>query len=300
MRRKVIQLARKTFVVSLPSKWVKQQGIKKGDEVDVEDKDSRLVINTKNEAVEQKNIDVSALNTMLGRCIGALYKGGYDEIEVRFETPEQLDIIQKVLMRTCIGLEIVKQGNKYLVAKEISKSEPEEFETVLRRTFLFLMNIAEESLEAMKNKKMNELKKLTFRDDTINRFTDFCRRIINKRRYDKSKGAPLYFIIEELEKIGDNYRDMCRYFREHPMNLTKKIEEIYKETNALLREFYELFYKFDFARVERFGIRKKELTEKIKRALMKAEKEEVMLLLYLDRITESLFDMSGPLMSGAC
>ncbi len=298
MKRKVIQLAGKTFVVSLPSKWVKQQGIKKGDEVDVEGQNNKLVINTKTEPFEQKIADVADLKVMLHRYIGALYKAGYDEIEIRFETPEQLDIIQKVLMRTCIGLEITKQGNKYLVAREISKTEPEEFENVLRRTFLFLMGIGEESLEAIKNKKTKEIEQMILRDDNVNRFTDFCRRIINKGRYEKLRAAPLYFIVEELEKIGDDYGDMCRYVKENPVGLTKEIEEVYKETNAFFREFYELFYKFDFKKIEKFGIKRNGLKEKIKKAVMKAKKEEIPLLIYLGRIAESIFDMSGPLMTG--
>ena len=35
MKRNVIQLAGKTLVVSLPSKWVKLNSVKKGDELNV-------------------------------------------------------------------------------------------------------------------------------------------------------------------------------------------------------------------------------------------------------------------------
>ena len=44
MKRKAIQLANQTLVISMPSKWVKEQGIKKGDEIDVEEKGKRLMI----------------------------------------------------------------------------------------------------------------------------------------------------------------------------------------------------------------------------------------------------------------
>ena len=35
MKRKIIKLAEKTLVVSLPSSWVNAQGLKKGDELQV-------------------------------------------------------------------------------------------------------------------------------------------------------------------------------------------------------------------------------------------------------------------------
>ena len=47
MKRKAIQLASQTIVVSLPAKWVRQQGIKKGDEIDVEERGKELVIGNK-------------------------------------------------------------------------------------------------------------------------------------------------------------------------------------------------------------------------------------------------------------
>jgi len=300
MKRKVIQLAEKTLVVSLPSKWVKQQGIKKGEEVDVEPKNNTLLISTQSFPAEQKKTDVSGLNVMLGRYVGALYKAGYDSIEMRFKTKEQLETIQNILMRTCIGLEITEQGSRHIIAKEISKTEPEEFEGVLRRLFLFLISVAEDSVEAIKNSRFDEVEKITLRDDNINRFADFCRRIINKKRYDKLKESPLYFIVEELEKVGDNYRDICRHVSENHVKISRETERIFGETNAFLREFYELFYNFDFPRLEKFGSKKKPLTLEIRNAVMKAGKEDIPVLIHLYSITEGVFDMNGPLIAMNC
>ena len=44
MKRKVIQLAHSTAVISLPSKWVKKYGVKKGDEIEVGEEESRLIV----------------------------------------------------------------------------------------------------------------------------------------------------------------------------------------------------------------------------------------------------------------
>ena len=45
MERKAIQLAGKTLVVSLPSKWAKKFGISKGDVLFVEEIDTALDLN---------------------------------------------------------------------------------------------------------------------------------------------------------------------------------------------------------------------------------------------------------------
>ena len=47
MIRKVIQLASRTLVVSLPSKWVKTVNVQKGDEIEVIEKGDQLQGNLK-------------------------------------------------------------------------------------------------------------------------------------------------------------------------------------------------------------------------------------------------------------
>ena len=59
MKRKIIQLAGKTHVVSLPSKYVKKYGLKKGDEVDVEERGAQIVLSHGREtAIEKVTIDL--------------------------------------------------------------------------------------------------------------------------------------------------------------------------------------------------------------------------------------------------
>jgi len=46
MRRKLVKQGAATMMVSLPSKWVKDQKLKKGDEVEVSEAEGRLQITT--------------------------------------------------------------------------------------------------------------------------------------------------------------------------------------------------------------------------------------------------------------
>ena len=48
LKRKIIKLAEKTLVVSLPSSWVESQNIDKGDNVDVSVDDYKLIITPEN------------------------------------------------------------------------------------------------------------------------------------------------------------------------------------------------------------------------------------------------------------
>ena len=44
MKRKVIQIADSTQLISLPRKWAQKFNIKKGDELEVEEHDNKIVV----------------------------------------------------------------------------------------------------------------------------------------------------------------------------------------------------------------------------------------------------------------
>src|SRR3989344_5851925 len=112
MKRKVIQLAEKTLVVSLPSKWARAYNVRKGDEVEVGEAGSKLTISPQSELVEEKTeLDVRGLDLEVSRrALGAIFKAGYDEVNVTFEDMKELNKIQEVVREEFIGFEVMNLG----------------------------------------------------------------------------------------------------------------------------------------------------------------------------------------------
>ena len=86
MKRSVIQIANSTQLISLPRKWALKYGIKKGDELEVEEQGNKLYIGTE-KTQESGNIEVDI--TGLDRdsfmfLIRILYIRGYNEIKLIF------------------------------------------------------------------------------------------------------------------------------------------------------------------------------------------------------------------------
>ena len=293
MKRKIALIGPSTLMVSLPSKWAKKFNLKKGDEIEISENNEKLIISTENDlSSKQIEINVSSLDKMLYRLIGAIYKSGYEEVKIIFKDSKQLETIYDVLRKTCIGFEIIEQSKNSILIKEISKPEIHEFENVLRRNFLFLLSVAKDSLEASKKQDYPELKNIILRDHNINKYSDFCRRILNKRNISENKNAPLYCIVEQLEKIGDIYRDLCDYVSENKLKLEKSSLEICEKINELLLEFYELFYKFDFERLEQFGNKKEEI-----KILFNKSRTNDQINFLLNNILLTTADLNGALMT---
>jgi len=108
MKRKLVRQGGSAMTITLPSDWVKRFKLEGGDEIDLEEQQGKLIIST--EAGKKENsieLSVSGLGPMVKRVLGALYKTGYDEFSIRFETPEEFETAQQVIREQFVGFESV-------------------------------------------------------------------------------------------------------------------------------------------------------------------------------------------------
>ena len=149
MIRKVIQIADSTQLISLPRKWAQKYGVKKGDELLVEEDGNKVVVSTERE-VSSNNIEITLKgNELIHRCLSALYKAGYDEIKIMYESPQDIETIISTVNSQLLGFEIIEQGKTHVIIKQVTSISHSEFDTMLRRTFTFLIATSEECLTAI-------------------------------------------------------------------------------------------------------------------------------------------------------
>ena len=100
MKRKVTQIADSTQLISLPRRWALQHNVKKGDELEVEEQENRLMISTNNEPhLETAELNIDDLEPLTSRIIHALYKRGVDEIKVFTKNHQQCKLFRKQLAK---------------------------------------------------------------------------------------------------------------------------------------------------------------------------------------------------------
>jgi len=303
IKRKVVQHGPSTLIVSLPAKWVKKQGIKKGDEIELYIKNNLLLISSgkhaKTDIDQETSINIGGKKKITHRLISALYKAGYNKVTINFDNHHELQVAQSTISNELIGFEIINESKNFLTAKQITTINDEEFNNMLRRTFLFLLSIAEDSIESLKKKDVQTLQNITLRDTNVNKLTDYCRRAVNIKGIHLFKGrpSPVYYIIEQLEKIGDNYRDICKFCASNNIFPSKNTLIIHDMLNKFLRKFYELFYKFDLIALEEFMGYKTEIGSQIQNSTLKCSKNEIKIIMYYYSLLYNIFDMNGPLMA---
>lgn len=268
MKRKVIQLAGKTFVMSLPTDWVREWGVKKGEELEMVKHGPKLIVSTSEPRdVKRGVVDVSGANERTLRwLLSSLHKKGYDEIEVVSESPEHAKVIDELLKELFIGFTVVHRSGNRSVVRAVSKDLDDQFDVMLRRAFLVTLSMGERVLEAAKNGKNDDVAGIRELEKQNNQLTNFCERILNKRGHNEPlKANFLYVVVWNLEKIADDFKYVCDVLPKG--KLEKATVDVLEETLQLFRGYYGLFYKFDVKRLSALADEHKRLREKIEKEL---------------------------------
>lgn len=225
MKRRVARIGPSTLMVSLPSKWVKQHKIAKGQELDVQEVGNNLLISSTNASphTQSVKVDLSGMTvSMAWQYITAIYQAGVEEIVIYYTNEKikddsgkeihPLSLVQSIA-DYCIGMEIVKQTTNCCVVREISTTKPNEFETTLRRMFFMIMTTMDDLMNGIKSKNKDALKNIYMYNDTrVNKFYYYGMRILSKT---KEYHPAHYILITHLEEIGDALKYLALQEAEH-------------------------------------------------------------------------------------
>ena len=159
--RKVQKTGGSSYIVSLPKVWIDKHGVKKNDTLGIlSQPDGNLLITPKidNEtAIKTKEIiveDYEDENFLFRVLIGA-YIMGFSRIIIKsarkFE-PIIRDIITN-FTQIAIGPEIVEESNNFIVIKDLLNPKEMPFEKTLKRMYILVQAMHEDSINAFKTRK---------------------------------------------------------------------------------------------------------------------------------------------------
>jgi len=303
LKRKVIQIAGSTQLVSLPRKWCKEYDVQKGQELDVEEQGSKVIISCEGkDTLEKIKVDFSNLSArVMSWTLASLHKKGYDEIEILYNNPKAVSLIQDLTKSLFMGFAVIEQTEKRCVIRSLSKDMEAQFEPTLRRAFLVMLSMAKNSLELIKNNNLAALSELNTLEATNNQLTNFCERILVKNGYnDYKKTCFMYIIAWNLESVCDVYKYLCNFLSE-PKHCKKRLNEelvkLYEEVNDFTRDHYELFYKFDMEKVVKLTEERKRLLTKCRNFFKKEDERGTIVLNHLMDIIYRVSDFSPSIIS---
>ncbi|MBW2964687.1 AbrB/MazE/SpoVT family DNA-binding domain-containing protein [Candidatus Woesearchaeota archaeon] len=299
MKRKVNRVGQNTLTVSLPSDWVKQNSLKKGDELELDASGVNLIISVGGKQSKQETrVDLTGQDEMVRRIVAAVYKGGYDEAIVRYSGPKQLELIQACIDRHLADFDIVEYLPDAVRLRAIWRLDSEQFMTIFKRVIYSIKTSATDSLTALQKNDTELMKIIVIRDKSIDKYTDFCRRTISKNlQTGFNRPHCVYYILEALEIIGDLYKDLCSEVSNKELVLGKYFLNFLKEVNVFFGFFSDLFFDFSMDRIAELG-RERVRINKLADSLVKDLKKHEIVPYYIVRnIFNSTFEMKSALLT---
>jgi len=299
MKRRVIQIADSTQLVSLPRKWAIQRGIKKGDELEVKEEGNRVIVSTeKGNDLGSIEVDITDLDRdSLMFLIRCLYYKGYDMIKVKFNKATTMhhkmnkevtviSSIQKEVNRLT-GMEIIQQKENFCVIKDISEGTIKEFDNVLRRIFLLLTDASKDLVNAVKNEKPLLLDTINEKYNTIIKFISYNLRLLNKFGYtDSNKTNQYYTIMASLDDIITIIKGSAKYIQSKKLKVSKEAASILSLIHSTLELYANLFYDFDYKKLGKISRNRTEIVERTDKAMKKISRKEILVLTSMEQCVE--------------
>jgi phosphate uptake regulator len=246
MKRKVIKQGNNTLTITLPRKWTENFGVKAGDEVELIESESKLIIDSKNTFKKSITLNLKDCSErMIKRILPGFHHSGYDEVTILYSRPSQVNAIHS-LINVLAGYEIIEQKPTRCIIKSLSESEEMDIEKIMNRIFLILHSMIL-SLNEYSGKKGSNMKDLLALDLTLDRLTNYAERYINKSLPKNS--VYLYLLVWNLECMGDYIRDICK--NNISIKLNDKQKKIVLECADIIDNLRHTYFNFDIKEIDK-------------------------------------------------
>ncbi len=292
MKRKLVKQGLRALTITLPASWVESHQLKPGNEIDLIESDESLIISSEGKhVIKDITVDVSGLlPRMADRFMARAYQKGYDKIMVKFDDPDLMLSIKNKIPEL-MGFELLNIGKDWLEVQVISKELDLDFDTMLRRAFLILLDMGTTCHDAWKNGDKKALENIFHQDFDVNKFTYFCLRSLNKSSKMMNFGSSiLYYLIESLEDLGDEFKAIGAILAKSKPD--KDVLDIIAKLNEEFRISYEFFYEPKKEKAVRAFKMNQEVTSLIDCIIDKKEKEMIKVLIGLDLSNRIIYHLT--------
>lgn len=218
-------------MISLPSKWLKENKLDKGDEINLQEAQNSLVISV-DELKQKKETEIflkELSETSIRTIITNTYRKGYDKIIVNFENEDQFKILEDTIRTKLIGFDIVKKEKNKCIVENITEPSSDQFDNILEKMFMnisVLFDLTEEKLGGKKpEENYEEVEK------RIMQYDNFCRRVLSKRVGQKN----IEFFWTFLHLIDHGQREI------YHLNNVFKAMKVSQSTKNLLEDCEKVF-----------------------------------------------------------
>jgi phosphate uptake regulator len=215
-----------SMLLSLPSEWVKNNNLKKGNMVmiEVNRNNSISLYPSDIDAEDVKEVNIPhpqlSMDSLTNQIYGA-YLLGYNIIRIKGKSQISFDDREliKLAMRKLVGLEIVDENGSNIISQFLLDANTLDAEKILRRMSSIVAGMYKDTLLGIQKKENGSEKSIVSRDDEVDRQYFLLVRLIRSAMMDQKLASKLnlsnidildYRIAaNHLESAGDYITDFA-------------------------------------------------------------------------------------------
>lgn len=265
-----------TYIISLPSKWIRENRLEKGSELTIDETNGNLLITQaaqgKNELVKKVNIEGKVDLDNFQRALTSLYIADFDSLIIRSSQyiDDNLRETVKKFSRLVMGVEIFEESSRTIVLQNVLDANSFPLANAVRRMSLNVETMLGDVIKGIDDNDTRLLESVISRDDDVDRYQLYVYRIVNRRK-NEAENSIFYLIFSRiLERIADHAVNICRIWTsgEHGQEDGRAaIVEFMKKATALYNSSVEAFYAKKFEVLNAIISRKPEFIDE-KQGLM--------------------------------
>jgi len=305
-QRKLIKLGNSSFAIALPKVWVDKSGLKKGDNIFIEQNNNgRLVVSpSPTDKSTNKETIISVDNKdkdSLKKEIRAAYIKGYTSLLIKNIPDKQAKDTVKKILDEFLSFELIDSNEKEITAKDFFSLEDTTHISFIRRMDNNIREIFEIVMAELKKDKINsqKIREIDEIDKDINKFYFLVSRIflrgidnpsiLTKLKTDSTKLFNDWWFSFNLESLADglkNFLKSAQQVESQPMKTS--LHELFLQIREAYIKVIESYYKED----AELALQTMGMTKKIAEGLKKIEKENsdaCRLINDIDRIKRTIY-----------
>jgi antitoxin component of MazEF toxin-antitoxin module len=258
MKRKLIkQGSGEGLVVYLPREWIKENNLSQGDEVEIENVNESLVIESKDKFRKNEkkiNIKILSSNEKIMRIyLKNISELGYHNIICEIDSKENERILSEVVDNHLSNWELIRKSENKLEFEILSETYSKRETIFLEKIFFFIENTLQLLYDSTENKDNLEFKERIIKNSKkISTYENICKRNINLKLFDNNKlkltNLLSYLILLDhillefsKEKIKEKelLLELLNLFKETHKIYLKKSNEGFEKINIELQKIME-------------------------------------------------------------
>ncbi len=303
--RKVNNVGRDTLTVSLPISWAKKNNINKGDQLNLEGYEDRLIIRTTNPGKKEGAIEIKDINTfLLNKLILNAYMKNFNKIILNVEdekiynneTGTMVSTFSYIanITPTYMGMEIISHGKDKIILQNLfEEGEESNLPMIQKRVISLYSELLERIMDKIDSSNNFQNFKIDKEVINIRKFIYYNMRLIISSEKPIFSKIKLYVLHDHL--------DNSLYSAEKLTKLLVKKGKVNSKTTKLIKEIFNIFISFlnmrenlDTASLNQFIVNREDFLKVLSKEKLSLEENkiireiEIFLNLHHDFILASL------------